>query len=120
MFRPRTSLVLGLLILVGILASSCQLFNQPPKPVIAIADGNPYGSAPLEITFDISGSHDPDGEIVSFSLDFGDGSAPLSGTDLSQPIVHTYQQSGTYFARLTITDNQGKSTVSPGLVISPQ
>jgi len=68
-----------LIMLTGLFASSClaPLFNQPPKPLIGIAEGNPYGVAPLTITFDISGSSDPDGEIVSFTFDFGDGTDPI-------------------------------------------
>ena len=120
--KLRYSLAAGVLILAGFLMTSClsHIFNQPPKPAIAIAEGNPYGSAPLEITFDISGSFDPDGEIVSFTFDFGDESEELSGDDVSEPIVHTYQEAGTYFARVTVIDDDGRSAVSPGLVISPK
>lgn len=120
--RLRYSLAAGVLILAGLLMTSClsEVFNQPPKPAIAIAEGNPYGPAPLEITFDISASFDPDGEILSFTFDFGDGSEPAEGSNLSEPIIHTYEDSGTYFARVTVTDDDGRSTVSPGLLISPK
>jgi len=120
--RLRYSLAAGVLILAGFLMTSClsHLFNQPPKPAIAIAEGNPYGPAPLEITFDISGSFDPDGEIVSFTFDLGDESEPVEGSNLSEPIIHTYENSGTYFARVTVTDDDGRSAVSPGLLISPK
>ena len=99
-----------LIMLTGLFVSSClaPLFNQPPKPVIGIAEGNPYGTAPLAITFDISGSSDADGEIVSFTFDFGDGTDPISGTDLSQPIEHTYEHAGRYLASLTVVDNVGE------------
>lgn len=99
-----------LLILMGLLVSSClaTFFNQPPKPVIAIAEGSPYGTTPLTITFDISGSYDPDGTIISFRFDFGDGSTPIDGANLSQPIEHTYDDAGQYLASLTVTDNTGE------------
>jgi len=100
-----------LIMLTGLFASSClaSLFNQPPKPVIGIAEGSPYGSAPLTVTFDISGSSDADGEIVSFTFDFGDGTDPiLQGTDLSLPIEHTYEHAGHYLACLTVVDNVGE------------
>lgn len=114
--------MLGVLIVVGVSTTACllEIFNQPPKPAITIAEGNPYGAVPLEITFDISGSFDPDGEIVSFTFAFGDGSEPLEGFNVSQPISHTYQEPGTYFARVTVTDNKGRNSVSPGLLISPK
>ena len=105
-------LALGMLVAVGILITSClsAIFNQPPKPMIAIAYGSPYGLAPLTVGFDISGSYDPNGEIVSFTFDFGDGSEAVEGTDLSEPIEHTYDEPGTYLAKLSVVDNQGASS----------
>ena len=84
--------------------------------MIAIAEGNPYGPPPLEITFDISGSSDPDGEIVSFTFDFADGSESIAGTDLAQPITHTYSEEGQFFATLTVVDNVGKEALAKALI----
>lgn len=102
-------LAIGVLVVVGLLVTSClsAFFNQPPEPAIAIADGSPYGPAPLTVTFDISGSYDPDGEIVSFTFDFGDGSEPVEGAEISELIEHTYDEPGNYLAELTLTDNHG-------------
>jgi len=110
----KLSLVVGALALVGLCVTSClsSIFNRPPTPMIAIAEGNPYGPPPLEVTFDISGSSDPDGEIVSFTFDFTDGSEPIQGTDLTQPIPHTFTTQGQYFATLTVVDNVGKETLA--------
>ena len=115
-------LAIGMLFVVGVLTTSClsALFNQRPEPSIAIAEGNPYGPAPLEITFDISGSFDPDGEIVSFVFDFGDGTAPTQGTDLSQLIEHTYTSSGSYLAKLTVVDDRGTSkSIMLAIMVNP-
>jgi|GEM_PF-5788689 len=100
---------IGMLFVVGLLTTSClsALFNQRPEPAIAIAEGSPYGPAPLTVAFDISGSSDPDGEIVSFTFDFGDGSEPVEGTEISELIEHTYDEPGNYLAKLTLTDNHG-------------
>ncbi|MDX1812818.1 MAG: PKD domain-containing protein, partial [Gammaproteobacteria bacterium] len=54
------------------------------------------------VQFDGSGSMDPDGSIVSYSWDFGDGSAPGTGVGP----VHIYTASGTYTVVLTVTDDQ--------------
>jgi parallel beta-helix repeat protein len=79
--------------------------NQPP---VAVLRANPSsGTAPLEVTFDISGSSDPDGIIMSYSLDFGDGTTPVTGTDITKPILHTYTTAGGFTATLTVTDNRG-------------
>ena len=109
----RATLTVGALTLVGLLVTSClsSIFNRPPTPVIAIAEGSPYGAPPLDITFDISGSSDPDGEIVSFAFDFADGSEPIEGTDISQQITHTYLENGLHLATLTVVDNVGKEAL---------
>lgn len=105
----KSFLVIGILLLMGLLVTSClpNPFTRWPEPVIAIAEGSPYGTAPLTITFDISASSDPDGTIVSFTFDFGDGTEPLEGTTITEPIEHTYETPGSYFAKLTVKDNGG-------------
>ena len=102
--------LIAVAVAILLLVSACALLDAPPKATIAITDGSPYGPAPLTVTFDISGSSDPDGEIVSFTFDFGDGTAPVQGTDLTQPIEHTYTTAGSYVTELIVVDDQGKST----------
>jgi len=104
-------LTIGTVLLTGLLIGSClpNPFTRWPEPVIDIAEGIPYGTAPLTITFYISASYDPDGEVVSFTFDFGDGTELLEGTDSTEPIEHTYETPGSYFARLTVKDNGGAS-----------
>jgi len=90
---------------VILLLSSCCASYLPP---IAVINASPTsGESPLEVTFDISSSYDPDGTIVSYELDFGDGTAPATGSDLTQPITHTYSTAGTFIATLTVTDDDG-------------
>ena len=54
------------------------------------------------IVFDASGSYDPDGLILSYVWDFGDG---ITGT--GAVLVHTYETAGEYMVTLTVTDNAG-------------
>lgn len=56
-------------------------------------------------TFDASASVDPDGTIVSYAWDFGDGNN-ASG----QVVNHSYVNSGLYTVTLTVTDNNGRSS----------
>lgn len=76
--------------------------NTPP-----IADpGGPYEcKVNEEVIFDGSSSYDPDGNIVNYSWDFGDGSKGYG------PIVtHLYNKSGTYTVTLVVTDDSGANS----------
>ena len=63
------------------------------------------GAAPLTVSFAGSGSADPDGNIVSFAWDFGDGQ-----TSSEADPTHTYATPGTYTVRLTVTGSEGSHT----------
>lgn len=54
------------------------------------------------VEFDGQGSYDPDGEIASYSWDFGDGR-----TGEGVLVDHTFKQGGTYTVDLTIVDDDG-------------
>jgi LysM repeat protein len=75
--------------------------NIPPT---AEANG-PYtammGKGQAFVTFDATGSSDPDGTIIKYEWDFGDGSEPGSG----ETIIHGYTSIDAYVIVLTITDN---------------
>jgi len=75
--------------------------NEQP---IADADG-PYYEKPLKsITFDGSGSYDPDGTIISYEWDFGDGY-----TGIGVNPTHIYDDLGDYVIILNVTDDGGKT-----------
>jgi len=87
--------------------------NGGTKPPIADAEWSPHqGRAPQRVSFDGTGSSDPDGTVTDWSWDFGDAS---SGSGSSA--VHTYTQPGRYFPKLTVTDNSGARGVFVGEVV---
>jgi PKD repeat protein len=84
--------------------------NAPPEASILLDCIS--GIAPVTVNFDGSGSYDPDGDIVSYHWDFGDGF-----TDMGETVSHTFIDSGAFTVTLTVTDNQG-STGSDTIEIS--
>ena len=74
--------------------------NQPPT---ARATATPTsGSAPLAVSFDGTGSSDPEGHALTYAWDL-DGNGSVDST--SAKPTFTYQATGTYSARLTVTDD---------------
>lgn len=73
------------------------------SPPVADADGPYTGVVNEPVQFDGSGSNDPDGRIVRYRWDFGDGST-AEGDTLIHP-THSYADTGTYQVVLTVTDD---------------
>jgi len=74
--------------------------NRPP--VASLRADTTVGLAPLTVTFDASGSSDPDGDALNFRWDFGDGA-----TGSGPRLTHTFQTPGQYMVRLTVVDAWG-------------
>ena len=73
------------------------------SPVAVIEAGRFGGFVPLTIHFDGSGSFDPNGKVVGWDWDLGDGS-----TSSKETLSHTYDNPGKYFIELRVRNNQGK------------
>ena len=76
----------------------------PPSNITPIAKINgPYsGFVGVLVTFDATGSSDPDGTIELYHWDFGDGT-----TEDGETISHSYSDVGNYTVILTVTDDDG-------------
>lgn len=76
--------------------------NQPPKPLFNHSPLHPYVND--VVCFNASGSFDPDpdGKIVDYEWDFGDG-------DTSHKLIsqHIYSNEGNFSATLTVKDDEG-------------
>jgi PKD repeat protein len=86
--------------------------NLPP-----VADAGPNqtavvgGFALTLLTFNGSGSYDPDGTIVSYFWDFGDGT-----NNSGEIVIHVYDTPGDYIAILTVTDDDGATDTDYAVV----
>jgi len=86
--------------------------NGPMVPA-ASASGSPSaGLAPLTVQFSSAGSADPNSLPLTYSWDFGDGSALSTEADPT----HTYTSNGTYTATLTVS-NGGQSASATAKVV---
>jgi len=90
-------------------ASASAAITAPPVNLAPVADpGGPYAGAPGQtITFDGSGSADPNGDPLTYSWDFGDGS---TGTGVAP--THSYAAAGTYTVSLVVNDTLLESAIA--------
>lgn len=81
---------------------------------VAVADSSlpTSGIAPLAVSFSSAGSYDPDGTVVSYDWDFGDGT-----TSTAMNPVKTYSTPGTYVASLVVKDNSGLASAADTVTI---
>jgi len=70
-------------------------FSATPTPA-----GNP-------LQLDATASSDPDGSVLSYRWDFGDGHDQVSSTSTT---AHVFESAGDYTVTLTVTDDAGCST----------
>ena len=84
--------------------------NHPPTASLSASPTS--GTAPLTVSFTLSES-DPDGDSLTCTLDFGDGSTRSGCSNTS----HTYSSAGSYTARYTVRDPDG-ATASDTVTIS--
>lgn len=95
--------------------------TEKGTPGAANSNGQPQAEAGLElagiagqpVSFDGSGSSDPDGQSLSFIWDFGDGK-----TGSGAAVAHAYDVAGTYTATLTVNDGADSSSDTVKVVIA--
>ena len=93
--------------------------NTPPVAAVTATPDPSRGYPPLTVSFDASGSYDPDSAklpaddfVDSYEFDFGDGTVQT----VSVPTInHTYDTPGTYDARLTVYDRESRRSSNQAL-----
>ena len=78
------------------------IFSPNYSPIIVLMYSPIITYTGVSINFDGSASYDPDGSIVSYLWDFGDGN-----TSSLSKLTHSFTENGEYSVTLTIVDNEG-------------
>jgi len=100
--RPvSVAALLAALIGMTLLLSAC---DRVVGPRAEFTTTPAFDYPPLEVTLDASASSSPNGAIVSYDWDLGDG-----GTDSGVTVTHTYTEKGVYDITLVVTDSTGKT-----------
>ena len=98
--------------LVTLIVSDGQNISSEVNKTITVTDGSPIaaftatpdaGAAPLDVTFDASGSSDPAGGTLTYSWDLGNGTTATGVTATA-----TYAAIGDYTVTLTVTNQAGQ------------
>lgn len=80
-------------------------YGQNRDPVAQMTANPISGASPLKVTFDASGTTDPDQDKnLVYSWDFGDG---FKETTNSTIVAHTYNSAGPHTAKLVVDDGKG-------------
>lgn len=89
--------------------------ERPPENKKPVANpGGPYKTDINQLmTFNGSSSYDPDGRIIFYRWNFGDGSSEI----LDKAPTHLYTDPGTYTVTLTVVDNDGRSSMANTTVV---
>ena len=92
-------------------------YNQPPTAAFDFSPAAPRtGDA---VTFDGSGSGDPDGSVAKYEWDLDGNGSFETDTGTTPTVTHSYANSGTYAVSLRVTDDDGGTdVVSHGVTAS--
>ncbi len=89
--------------------------NQSPIASLTLSPSS--GRTPLTVAARGGGSSDPDGSIVSYRFDFGDGT--IVGPQAADSALHVFTQ-GTWTVSLRVTDDKGATgTATQSITVLP-
>ena len=101
----------------GVFTTKPLSFCAPNTAPIARLTATPNsGQAPLLVSLSGAGSSDSDQDdtIVSYTFDFGDGSASV--TQPGSSVSHSYQAAGNYNVELHVRDSRGLRSIASDVV----
>ncbi len=81
-------------------------------PIASFITEPASGEAPLPVEFDAGRTYDPDGQIVNYEWNFGDGGIDESGAT----VYHLFTEARSYNVVLTVTDDDGLQVAASATV----
>jgi chitodextrinase len=81
--------------------------NKPPVVSLQAVPDETYINTPITLT---ATADDPDGTIVSYEWDFGDGNTLVCSN--CPTMIHQYSTKQTFYPQVTVTDNDGESATA--------
>jgi len=102
----RFTLLLGLVLLAGAALTGC-LGRMASEPKALFTASPVEEVIPFTANFDGSLSYAPDGTIISYIWDFGDG-----GGATGPLVAHAFKDNGVYRVELLVIDDRGASSQS--------
>ena len=88
-------------------STSLLLLIQDRPPIVTVLGSANTAFTGILVSFNSTGTYDPDGSVVSYSWNYGDG---LTGS--GPTTSHSFTLPGTYSVNLTATDNSGSTTLA--------
>jgi len=89
--------------------------NLPP--VVVMSSNKKFGPAPLAVNFTGSSSYDPENGAITYSWNFGDGTANSSAANPSHTFTTSNGSPKKFVVKLTVRDNQNVTSVD-SIIIS--
>jgi len=86
----------------------CGGLNSPPLASVSAPSGAEEGQS---VTLDASSSTDPDGDVLSYLWDLGDGATATGPT-----VTHAYADDGSFTATVTVTDGDGATAAASSII----
>lgn len=90
--------------------------NTPPTAQLRVDPVT--GVAPLKVQAEIGGT-DAENNELSYTLDFGDGTAREAGRLPRTEVAHTYARPGTYITRLVVSDGKASDARTAIVRVAP-
>ncbi|WP_227352708.1 PKD domain-containing protein [Haladaptatus salinisoli] len=81
--------------------------GAPPEAALSVRGAGGVGTGE-SVTFDASGTSDPDGDVAAYRWDF-DGDGTVDQTTNESTVDHAYETPGERTARVTVVDGEGQT-----------